>query len=81
MSIRILLFASLAESAGEREMELDAPEPTDVRRLLSRLQERFPQLQTIGFAILCAVNSEYAHPGSPVKDGDEVAFFPPASGG
>lgn len=31
--------------------------------------------------ILCAVNMDYAMPESAVKDGDEVAFFPPVTGG
>lgn len=31
--------------------------------------------------ILCAVNMEYANPDSAVQDGDEVAFFPPVTGG
>ncbi len=31
--------------------------------------------------ILCAVNMEYAEPNTPVKEGDEVAFFPPVTGG
>ncbi len=31
--------------------------------------------------ILCAVNMDYATPDTEVKDGDEVAFFPPVTGG
>ncbi len=31
--------------------------------------------------ILCAVNMEYAGPNTSVKEGDEVAFFPPVTGG
>lgn len=31
--------------------------------------------------ILCAVNMEFATPDSSVSDGDEVAFFPPITGG
>lgn len=31
--------------------------------------------------ILCAVNMDYASADSAVKDGDEVAFFPPVTGG
>jgi molybdopterin synthase sulfur carrier subunit len=31
--------------------------------------------------IMCAVNLDYANADTPVKDGDEVAFFPPVTGG
>ena len=31
--------------------------------------------------LLCAVNMEYATAESPVRDGDEIAFFPPVTGG
>jgi len=34
-----------------------------------------------GANVLAAVNHEYAAPDTPVKDGDEVAFFPPVTGG
>jgi len=32
-------------------------------------------------SLLAAVNMEYARPDQPVRDGDEVAFFPPVTGG
>ena len=32
-------------------------------------------------AVRCAVNQEFAEPGSPVRPGDEVGFFPPVTGG
>jgi molybdopterin converting factor small subunit len=31
--------------------------------------------------VLCAVNQAMARPDSPISDGDEVAFFPPVTGG
>lgn len=81
MTVRILLFASLAEAAGTGAVELEEPAAATVASLYDRLAERFPGLKPLGAACLCAVNREFARADSPVADGDEVAFFPPVSGG
>ena len=81
MSIRILFFASLAEISGAREMSLDAAGFTDVDSVFNKFARDFPLLEKYRKSVLLAVNSEFARPGSPVHDGDEIAFFPPVSGG
>jgi molybdopterin converting factor subunit 1 len=81
MSIRILFFASLAEISGSRETRLDAAGFTDVNSVFNKFARDFPALETYRASVLFAVNSEFARPGSPVHDGDEIAFFPPVSGG
>jgi molybdopterin synthase sulfur carrier subunit len=81
MSIRILFFASLADIAGTRETSLEASEVTDVISIFNRFAKDFPALETYRSSVLLALNSEFARPSSPVRDGDEVAFFPPVSGG
>jgi molybdopterin converting factor subunit 1 len=81
MSIRVLFFASLADAAGTPATELESTAITDVRSLYDGLAERFPRLQALRVSTLCAINAEFARPDSPVRDGDEVAFFPPVSGG
>jgi molybdopterin converting factor small subunit len=45
------------------------------------IAREFPALETYRSSVLLALNSEFARPGSIVRDGDEVAFFPPVSGG
>jgi len=81
MSIRILFFATIADVTGRREMELEAPAHADVASIYARLAQQFPGLESRRTSVLCAVNFEFARPDSPVRDGDEVAFFPPVSGG
>jgi molybdopterin converting factor subunit 1 len=81
MSIRVLFFASLAEISGAREISADAAGFTDVRSVFNKFARDFPLLESYRASVLFAVNSEFARPESPVHDGDEIAFFPPVSGG
>lgn len=81
MSIRVLFFATIADLTGMRQLELDAPAGTDAASLYERLARDFPALEAVRSSVLCAVNAEFARPDTPVRDGDEVALFPPVSGG
>jgi molybdopterin synthase sulfur carrier subunit len=81
MSIRVLFFASLADVVGNREIAVDASGFTDVKSIFDKFAGDYPALQTYRSSVLFALNSEFARPAAEVKDGDEVAFFPPVSGG
>lgn len=81
MRIRVLFFASLADIAGTPEITLDTPEHETVGSLLGELAARFPALDPNRRRILSAVNSRHVYQDEPLADGDEVAFFPPVSGG
>jgi molybdopterin converting factor subunit 1 len=81
MSIRILFFASLADISGKREVNLDAAGFTSVKSVFDRFAQEFPPLEKYRSSVLFAVNTEFAKPETPVREGDEIAFFPPVSGG
>ena len=79
--VRILFFASLRDVVGKSELEIDIDSKTSVRSLFQKLQEQFPNLSKYERVLLVAVNQVYASLDSEVSPGDEIAFFPPVSGG
>ena len=81
MAIRVLFFATLAEITGRHETALEAQGLADAGAVFERMASIYPALAPRRESTLLAVNSEYARPDTPVRDGDEVAFFPPVSGG
>jgi molybdopterin synthase catalytic subunit len=82
MQITVLLFATLKDIAGTNRISLTLPGDTaTVADVRSAMTERVPQIAANLDAAISAVNEEYAFPPDPVKDGDQVAFFPPVSGG
>lgn len=77
MSIQVKYFASLRERVGRSEESVDAATVATVLDVWNRAS----QGQAMPGNLLMAVNHEHAEPDHPVKDGDEVAFFPPVTGG
>jgi len=83
MTVKVLYFASLREQVGTPSEELDAS-PTTVAGLRALLIARGGAWQSAlaqGKALRVAVNQEMAQPTTQIRAGDEVAFFPPVTGG
>ncbi len=76
MSIRVRMFASLRERWQIDQVELKPDGIATVADVWETLTG-----QAMSERILAAVNMEYARPDTPVREGDEVAFFPPVTGG
>ena len=81
MRVTVRLFARLRDIAGSGELQHEVQEPATVEAVWLRLADEFPGFPEFRPAISCAVNAEYARFDMPVRDGDEVAFLPPVSGG
>ena len=85
MSIRILYFARLREDMGMAGEIFELPDDTsDVNSLRAQLIARggaWAKALGSGRAVRVSVNMDLARGDTPVKAGDEVAFFPPVTGG
>ena len=81
MRIRVLLFGQLKDIVGRDEELLDLEPGAKLSALMSRYGERFPKFQALAGSIACSVNQEYANGAAVLRDGDEVGFLPPVSGG
>jgi molybdopterin synthase catalytic subunit len=81
MSVTVLLFASLAEKAGTRRLDLPVEAGDTVAVVRDRVLERFPQLEPFVPNLLYALDEEYVKPGEPVAAGATLALIPPVSGG
>ncbi len=83
--IRLVYLARLRDALGTAAESVDLPrEVSTVRSLLAWLSERggaWSQELAPGRAIRVAVNHDVARADTPIRPGDEVALFPPVTGG
>lgn len=77
MTIQVRFFASLRESLGRDGADIDLPAGARIADVWCAVTGA----QALPAGILCAVNHDYAAADVVVRDGDEVAFFPPVTGG
>ena len=84
MSVYILYFAGLREALGQTSERLALPDHVgSVGQLHAHLAARGGAWQALATTknLRAAVNQQMAAMDAPLKDGDEVAFFPPVTGG
>ena len=77
MSITVQFFASLREQLGKQQTTLEYTKPVTVLDIWSQTSDGLDMPGNT----LCAINMEYVKPDAMVNDSDEVAFFPPVTGG
>jgi len=82
MELNIRLFATLKDRAGSDRIRVTlAAEPATAAAVLAAVGETYPALAPALRSALIAVNRAFAAPETVVNAGDEVALFPPVSGG
>lgn len=82
--VRLRYFASLRETLGTGDEQVELPDGIgDVSALTGWLQGRSETWHSAlaDNRLQVAVNQEIVRPDNPVRDGDEVAWFPPVTGG
>ena len=77
MTITVKFFASLREQVGKTEEQIQFSDSLTANKVWNQVcaGKPFPE------HILVAINQEYASLDTLVNEGDEVAFFPPVTGG
>src|SRR6266545_4704381 len=81
ITVRILFFGAARDAIGSDEIDFEIQTPADAAGAREQLLAAYPALQRFGNSLLFAVNQEYAAPDREIRDGDELAIFPPVSGG
>ncbi|MEX2517024.1 MAG: MoaD/ThiS family protein [Gammaproteobacteria bacterium] len=78
MTVTVKFFASLREQLGQHEIQvdLDGSECT-----VQEIWRRATEAKQLPANVLASINMAYAKLDAPVHDGDEIAFFPPVTGG
>lgn len=83
--LTIRLFARLREAAGRDSWAMSLPPAVttvaELRAHLCREDARLADALAADAVVRAAVNQRMSAPDTPVRDGDEVAFFPPVTGG
>ena len=81
--INVVFFAALREQLDCSELTVNSENITTVADLKNQLASKNEQWQSLfgNTALLSAVNHELVDSEQSIKSGDEVAFFPPVTGG
>lgn len=81
MNVRLLLFAVLQDIVGSSEISLQLTPGTSALDVWKTLREKHHQLVPFAAPPMTAINQSYAPAETVLRDGDELAFIPPVSGG
>jgi molybdopterin converting factor subunit 1 len=80
MTVKVLLFASYADTLGKNQLALDLTSGATVSDVLGRVRA-MPGADGLPPEPLIAVNERYARRDQVLSAGDEVAIIPPVAGG
>jgi MoaE-MoaD fusion protein len=81
MRARVLFFGVLKEIVGRPAEDAEFSEGADLAAVWARYSALHPAMGAMGGSILMARNQEFAERSTPLREGDEIAFLPPVSGG
>ncbi len=75
--VKLKVFGKLEEVIGTDELVWSVP--LDVKTLKSELENKYPSIRKVQFAI--SINNKIASEDVLIKEGDKIALLPPFSGG
>ena len=81
LTIRVLFFGAARDAVGEGQIEFNCNAGDTAGGALQKILSEHPALNRFGKSLLLAVNQQYANQDHELHSGDELAIFPPVSGG
>lgn len=81
IAVKVIFFGAARDAVGQSEVNFVLKGTPTAATAFAELLEEFPDLRRFGRSLLFAVNQEYSLADREVRDGDELAIFPPVSGG
>ncbi len=81
ISVRVLFFGAARDAVGKAEIAFNVTAGAKASEAFEEILAAFPVLRRFGRSLLLAVNEEYAGADRVLSEGDELALFPPVSGG
>ncbi|MDE2419848.1 MAG: molybdopterin converting factor subunit 1 [Gammaproteobacteria bacterium] len=81
MTVKVLFFAKLREKMGISEVNFTLNQSITLNEFQTLFATEYPLFSDLPQPIVVAINQEFAQPDQLVSSGDEVAFFPPVTGG
>jgi MoaE-MoaD fusion protein len=81
VNVRVLFFGAARDVVEANSLDISLTAPATVSSAFRQLVGRFGELERFGRSLLFAVNQEYATPDTQLNENDELAVFPPVSGG
>ena len=81
MRVKVLFFGMLKDIVGRAEDHIEVADDARVESVFTRYARDFPRLTDLESSIVLACNHEFCDRSAAVREGDEIAFLPPVSGG
>jgi MoaD family protein len=79
MKVVVKFFARYWEIVGEKQKEVEVEEGMRIKDIIDLLIKEYPELKKA--KLIVSLNHKYASSNAKLKENDEVAVFPPVSGG
>ncbi|HYL34484.1 MAG TPA: MoaD family protein [Bryobacteraceae bacterium] len=79
--VKVLFFGMLKDIVGRAEEQIEIGDGARLESVFERYAREFPRLKDLKSSIVLACNQRFCDRSEPVRDGDEIAFLPPVSGG
>jgi molybdopterin converting factor subunit 1 len=81
IKVSVLYFAQVSDATGIHEEKIILDKESSLTKLISKIEENHPSILKVKQNIQFAVNCNIARKNLSLKEGDQIAVFPPVAGG